>query len=150
MRKRRMSDSAALLELYAAADRLLAGWGCDASTDCCHFGRTGREPELWPNEWALIARALAARPLPKPRGLPIAQERRCPLLATNGRCAVYAERPFGCRTYYCDRATGPSRRPPRRELAEVGRRIAMLAEKDSTRSGGGPRALTAWLAAGAK
>jgi hypothetical protein len=41
------------------------------------------------------------------RSLPMAQardERTCPLLTSEGRCAVYAARPLGCRTFYCDAA----------------------------------------------
>jgi Fe-S-cluster containining protein len=36
--------------------------------------------------------------------LPVADERACPLLDATGRCAVYAARPLGCRTFYCERA----------------------------------------------
>jgi hypothetical protein len=35
---------AELLALYHEADQLLASFACETSTDCCHFGRTGREP----------------------------------------------------------------------------------------------------------
>lgn len=128
-------DLDALRSLYAEADAALAGWTCEASTDCCHFGRTGREPYLWPNEWALLDRAIAARGGVKAiaaatrRGsLPVVDdEGRCPLLGADARCTVYADRPFGCRTFFCDRAEGPTRRPPRAELADVGRRVAALA-----------------------
>jgi hypothetical protein len=157
----------ALRAVYADVDRAMSGWSCDRSTDCCHFDRTGREPQLWPNEWALLSAALRARPAPVPRPeaardvpgraagsrgrgarrLPVLVERRCPLLGDDDRCVAYAARPFGCRTYYCERAVGPSRRPPRVELAALGRRIASLAEADGQ---GGPRALTAWLAAATK
>src|SRR5262249_13399802 len=121
----------------------LAGWSCDRSTDCCHFGRTGREPQLWPAEWALLAEALRRRPPPRSRRLPIAAERRCPLLGDDDRCVAYDVRPFGCRTYYCERALGPTRRPPRAELTALGRRIAALSEAVADE---GPRALSAWLA----
>jgi Fe-S-cluster containining protein len=143
-------DLEALAALYAEADRELKGWTCEVSTDCCHFGRTGREPQLWPNERAMIERALAERggrlPAP-PRGLPIVgqDEGRCPLLDARGRCSVYAARPFGCRTFFCDRASGPERRPPRAPLAAIGRKLAELAEREDPRAGG-PRPLTSGLA----
>src|SRR5688572_11119863 len=35
---------AELLALYREADQILASFTCESSTDCCHFGRTGREP----------------------------------------------------------------------------------------------------------
>jgi len=133
-----------LSQIYAETDRLLAGWSCERSTDCCHFGRTGREPQLWANEWALLRKALRAHPAPRTRRLPLAEERRCPLLGDDDRCVAYAARPFGCRTFFCERATGPERRPPRAELNALGRRIAALAEPSGV---DGPRALTAWLAA---
>jgi uncharacterized protein len=140
-------DLDALRRVYADVDRLLEGWSCERSTDCCHFGRTGREPQLWPNEWALLRAALRARPAPRSRRLPLAEERRCPLLGDDDRCVAYAARPFGCRTYFCDRASGPTRRPPRAEIAALGRRIAVLAERTVD---DGPRALGAWLAAQTK
>jgi Fe-S-cluster containining protein len=140
-----VADLAALRALYDEVDQLLEGWDCERSADCCHFGRTGREPQLFANEWALIAHALAARPLPKRRGLPVVGEGRCPLLGADDRCAVYAARPFGCRTYFCARAAGPERRPPRRELAAIGRRLAALVEVEAGHRDAGPRALRSWL-----
>jgi hypothetical protein len=138
-------DLAALRAIYVEADRELAGWTCEQSTDCCRFGVTGREPSLWPNEWALVKDAIAARVASKPRRLPVVdQERRCPLLGDDSRCTIYDARPFGCRTYYCQRASGPTRKLPRDRLAELGRRVATLAERADPR-GGGPRPLTSWL-----
>jgi uncharacterized protein len=129
--------------IYREADALLEGWGCERSTDCCHFERTGREPQLWPNEWSLLERSLRERPAPRPRGLPVIEEGRCPLLGAEGKCVAYAARPFGCRTFFCDRASGPARRPPRSELAALGRRIATLAERSDPAAR--PRALRSWL-----
>ena len=152
-----------MLALYAEADRLLAGWTCDTSQggcsaprlatlgkaqrvppDCCRFAVTGREPQLWPNEWRVLERAIAARGVPV-RKLRVVQdsEATCPLL-DRGRCVVYAARPFGCRTFFCDRAVGPERRLPRAELAEIGRRIAAAARVEDARCDG-PRRITAWL-----
>ena len=136
-------DLAALRAIYEEADRELDGWSCPASTDCCRFARTGREPHLWPNEWALLQRALAERGVAQGRrtSLPLARdERTCPLLDESGRCTVYEARPFGCRTYFCERAEGPSAKLPRAELAELGRRIATLAERHEP--GVGPRPLS--------
>src|SRR5262249_17507558 len=116
-------DLNALAAVYREVDALLDGWSCELSTDCCHFGRTGREPQLWPNEWALLERALNARPLPRSRSrrLNVVDEGRCPLLDDAGRCSLYGERPFGCRTYFCSRASGPTRRPPRDEITALAR-----------------------------
>jgi Fe-S-cluster containining protein len=141
---RRAHDLDALRAIYRESDDLLAGWSCDLSTDCCHFARTGREPSLWPNEWALVEHAIAARGA-RPSALVVLAERRCPLLGAGDRCTVYETRPFGCRTFFCERAAGPTRRPPRAELAELGRRIAALARQADTECDG-PRPLTRLLA----
>lgn len=123
---------ARLRALYAEIDGALQGWGCDASTDCCRFGVTGREPYPTAVELAELTRAVRARGgLPKRRALSLSGERRCALLGDDGRCLVYASRPFGCRTFFCERASGPvGERPasglPREVIAEVGRAIAEL------------------------
>jgi len=140
-------DLNAIAAVYREVDALLDGWSCERSTDCCHFGRTGREPQLWPNEWALLERALNARPLPRSRSssrrLPVVDEGRCPLLDDAGRCSMYSERPFGCRTYFCTRASGPTRRPPRDEITALSRRVVELAEAADPIAR--PRTLTRWL-----
>ncbi|MEO8800073.1 MAG: hypothetical protein ABI551_19415, partial [Polyangiaceae bacterium] len=75
-------ERAALFSLYAEADALVAGWQCDASTDCCRFGVTGREPYVTAVELAevLDARKVSGgKALSTKRSLPIAEERRCPM-----------------------------------------------------------------------
>jgi Fe-S-cluster containining protein len=124
---------AELLELYARVDALLAPFACDASTDCCRFGVTGREPYVTPPELAEVERAVAAlggdRALASRRTLPMADgERRCPMLDDAGKCRVYAARPFGCRTFFCDRARGPGRFP-RDEVQRIARAVADLAAR---------------------
>ena len=120
-----------LLALYKETDELLAPFSCEASTDCCHFGRTGREPyptavELAEVEDAAKGLGLAAKPT---RKLPMVDtERRCPLLGPNDRCRIYASRPFGCRTFFCERVSGPGKLP-RAEILALGRRIADLSQR---------------------
>src|SRR4051794_1024725 len=74
-----VGDNAALAELrvlYARVDAALQGWQCDASTDCCRFGVTGREPYPTAVELAELQRAVRARGgLPKRRSLPLAPSR---------------------------------------------------------------------------
>ena len=119
-----------LRAIYAEVDGLFAGIGCDASTDCCHFGRTGREPYPTAVELAEVERAIRARGgLPKRRSLALAGERRCALLSDEGRCLVYASRPFGCRTFFCERAKGPAgEAPPPQRGGEVGRLARAVAD----------------------
>jgi Fe-S-cluster containining protein len=122
-----------LRSLYAEADALYAGFECPRSTECCRFGITGREPYVTSLERVAIERALARRGGPlrsSARALPLAgsvgSERACPLLDRGGRCAVYADRPLGCRTFYCARASGDPA-PERRELRALVQRVRELA-----------------------
>lgn len=130
---------AELTALYAEVDARFAGWSCDSSTDCCHFGRTGREPYVTSIELALVKRALARSgrkaptqaktPQPARRALPIARdERRCPLLDDAGRCSIYQQRPFGCRTFFCERAL-PADKVSQRDINGFVARIRDLAAK---------------------
>jgi hypothetical protein len=123
----------ALKALYAEADALYAGWSCPVSSECCHFGITGREPYVTSIEWLAIERAVARRGgalSPKRRALPIAgdaeRERICPLLDRGGRCSIYGDRPLGCRTFYCERATA-GEVPPRDALRDLVQRLRTLA-----------------------
>ncbi len=131
-----------LRSLYARADALYSDWSCDGTTECCRFGITGRQPYVTSIELSLLRQALARRGgalAPRRRALPITRdaesERMCPLLDRGGRCSVYAERPLGCRTFYCERArrgAGPSREDLRelvRELQELAERHEMGGER---------------------
>lgn len=138
---------AALREVYRDADALLWGWSCPASTECCRFGLTGREPYVTSLELVAVKRAVAARGGPRSWkraplvredlarastgrvALPIvADERRCPMLAGDGRCAIYESRPLGCRTFFCDRATAGGK-IRQRDVNALVRRIQELAAR---------------------
>jgi len=139
----RSTVRAELLALYAEADALLDGWTCACSASgvgsstaarCCHFALTGREPYPTAVEIEEVRHAARAASLPLRdlRRLPQVDLRTCPLLGPGGRCRVYASRPFGCRTYFCDSAEAPygaSAKLPRRALASLGRRIADLSAR---------------------
>ncbi len=79
---------------------------CVGRTTCCRFLLTGRTPMLTAGE-ALVAaegvRASGRKTLPDAEDM----DGRCPLLGGDGRCTVYAHRPFGCRTHFCGAAGGP-------------------------------------------
>jgi hypothetical protein len=53
----------------------------------------------------------------------LAHLRPCPLLSPEGRCRIYASRPFGCRTFFC------GQKLPREPVAAIGRRIADLSAR---------------------
>jgi Fe-S-cluster containining protein len=145
----RGQDSAeldALRRIYAEVDALLGGWTCDSSTDCCRFGVTGREPYPTAVELAELERGVRARGgLPKRRGLPVVDERRCALLSDEGKCLVYASRPFGCRTFFCERGSSAGgegwRGGPKAEIARLGRAVADLSARFDP-SDPGPRPLS--------
>jgi hypothetical protein len=136
---------ARLLALYSEVDALLQGWSCACSqggvgatpeAQCCHFGVTGREPYPTAVELEEVRHALRASPpaRPDPKRLPMAELRACPLLSAEGRCRIYASRPFGCRTFFCDQKL------PRAEVNAIGRRIADLSAEFAPRDPG-PRPL---------
>jgi len=134
---------AALEEVYRDADHAFAQWKCPSSTECCRFGVTGREPYVTSIELYVMRRAIAARggirswkrassgefDAARRGRLPIASEQRtCAMLTDEGRCAIYAARPLGCRTFYCDRAT-PGTRVRHREISALVRRVQEIASR---------------------
>ena len=131
-----------LAGVYAEVDALLAPFTCDGTSECCTFSNTGREPYPTAIELAEVERAIAAKGGPRAfakRKLPLVG-RRCPLLTDAGKCGIYASRPFGCRTYFCDRMHGPGKLP-RERLRELGARIADLSARAFPRDPG-PRPLS--------
>jgi Fe-S-cluster containining protein len=120
---------AELEELYRDTDALFAGWSCPASTDCCHFERTRREPYVTSIELLAMRRAVA-RGVAIQRGskaLPMA-DGRCRMLTRDGKCSIYAARPFGCRTFFCDRADEGSR-VKQNAINDLVRRLKGIAER---------------------
>jgi len=84
----------------------------------------------------LAASTEDAKPDKKRRLAMATDERTCPLLNEEGRCAVYAARPLGCRTFFCERASSPYRERstrgralPQRELNDLVQRIRAIAAK---------------------
>ena len=77
------------------------------------------------------------------KGVPEGENGNCPMLdSASGKCLIYADRPFGCRTHFCRAAGGPY---SRREVLDLIRRLedvdAALGQHD------GPKPLPAALAA---
>ncbi len=134
MKRAELEETKAVLRQADAAYR---GYSCPGTAECCRLKETGLQPWLWPSEWALLREHLKAegRPLPPPRA-----DGACPFLV-DGRCSVYSARPFGCRTYYCHRATGPKREPVERTGELLDRLRAIHAE------GGEPKPILDWYEA---
>ena len=100
-----------LAAIYAQVEARYRDHSCPGSTECCRFAVTGREPYVTSVEALAVARAVARRGgklSPRKRALPLVlgrAERICPLLDATGRCSIYADRPFGCRSFWCERTS---------------------------------------------
>jgi Fe-S-cluster containining protein len=111
---------------------------CRARTECCQFQLTGLTPQLTKGEALVAARGFRATGR---RELPESADGACPLLKREtGRCLIYADRPFGCRTHFCDAAGGPH---PREEVLDLIRRLEGV---DRKLGGDGPRKIQAAVA----
>jgi len=111
---------------------------CQARTECCRFQLTGLTPQLTKGEALVAARGFRATGR---KTLPESADGACPLLKPEtGRCLIYADRPFGCRTHFCDAAGGPF---SRREVLDLIRR---LEDVDRRLGGDGPRKIQAAVA----
>lgn len=111
---------------------------CSMSTECCQFRLTGRTPMLTKGEAMYAAIGVRASGRKK---LPDRTDGACPLLGKNGRCMIYAHRPFGCRTHFCSAAGGPY---PRKHVADLIQRLDVL---DERLKGDGPRPIQGAVAA---
>ena len=70
------------------------------------------------------------------KDLPKRSDGACPLLhPRTGKCTIYNDRPFGCRTHFCRAAGGPYAR------GEVVDLIRRLEKVDAMLGGDGARAL---------
>jgi len=95
---------------------------CQLRTGCCHFQQTGLVPQLTPAEAIVAAKALKATGR---KGLPAGNDGACPMLNDESRCLIYEDRPFGCRTHFCEAAGGPY---SRREVIDLIRRLEEASE----------------------
>ncbi|MEO6052704.1 MAG: YkgJ family cysteine cluster protein [Chthoniobacterales bacterium] len=134
-------QKAALAEIRAIYTDLAnrpADRNCTLKTECCHFKLTGLMPHLTRGEALLAAKALRASGR---RELPQRKDGACPLLhPETSRCMIYADRPFGCRTHFCEAAGGPY---ARREVLDLIRRLEKV---DADLNGRGPRLLAGAIA----
>jgi len=105
---------------------------CRCRTDCCRFRLTGLTPYLTRGEALVAALALRAS---GSTGVIARDDGACPVLDGEGRCRIYAARPLGCRTHFCDAAGGPY---PRRHVLDLIRRLEAV---DQQLGGNGPEAL---------
>jgi Fe-S-cluster containining protein len=124
--------------VYAELAKRPLARSCRARAGCCRFRLTGLTPQLTKGEALVAAKGLRATGR---RDLPESADGDCPLLkCETGRCLIYADRPFGCRTHFCETAGGPF---PRKQILDLIRR---LEEVDRRLDGDGPRKIQAAVA----
>ncbi len=103
------------------------------ATECCQFKLTGLTPYLTRGEALVAARGVRASGR---KEMPKRSDGACPLLhPRTGKCTIYHDRPFGCRTHFCRAAGGPYAR------GEVVDLIRRLEQVDAALGGDGARAL---------
>lgn len=135
MRSTRMNE---VRSIYAELAARPVERQCVLRTECCHFKLTGLTPYLTRGEALLAARAWRATGR---KTLPNDVDGACPMLARDtGRCLIYADRPFACRTHFCQAAGGPL---ARRDVLDLIRRLEII---DVDLSGTGPRKFPAAVA----
>lgn len=130
---------AAVRAIYADLARIPVTRSCTMQTECCRFKLTGRTPYLTLGEALVAAKALRASGRKR---LPDKSDGSCPMLADRtGRCLIYENRPFGCRTHFCKAAGGPYER---REVAGLIHRLEVI---DTALGGSGASSLPVAVAA---
>ena len=134
MARQRTNDILAIVRaVYQELVRRPVARNCRERTECCQFQLTGRTPHLTKGEALLAAKAFRATGR---RELADAADGICPLLnRLTGRCLIYVDRPFACRTHFCAAAGGPY---SRHEVIDLIRRLEDL---DVLLQGDGPRKL---------
>lgn len=123
VRRQTIETSAALAEVravYAELEARPVQRACIRRTECCQFKLTGSTPLVTKGEALLAAKALRAAGRKKlPASLDPAAG-SCPMLTAQGKCIIYQDRPFGCRTHFCEAAGGPY---SRKEVLDLIRRL---------------------------
>ena len=121
--------------VYAELAKRPLARSCQSRTECCQFQLTGLTPQLTKGEALVAAKGFRATGR---KEIPESADGACPLLKREtGRCLIYADRPFGCRTHFCAPAGGPY---ARKEVLDLIRR---LEEVDRRLGGDGPRKIQA-------
>lgn len=124
--------------IYAELAKRPLNRSCQARTECCQFQITGLTPQLTKGEALVAAKGFRATGR---KELPESADGACPFLKREtGRCMIYADRPFGCRTHFCEAAGGPY---ARKQVLDLIRR---LEDVDRILGGDGPRKIQSAVA----
>ncbi|MBL9116678.1 MAG: YkgJ family cysteine cluster protein [Verrucomicrobiaceae bacterium] len=107
-------------QIYADLEARPLPRACQLSGGCCRFKLTGRTPSVTRVEalYAAVGVRAAGRTKLQPRA-----DGACSCLGKDGRCTIYQNRPFGCRTHFCEEAGGMY---PRKHVADLIRRLEAL------------------------
>jgi len=126
-------------EVYAELAARPVERNCIRRTECCQFRHTGCTP--WLTDAEAVQAVKAFRAAGRTR-LPEHEDGSCPMLdGRTGKCLIYADRPFACRTHFCEAAGGPY---SRKEVVDLIRKLETIS---APLDGGGPRPIEAALAA---
>jgi Fe-S-cluster containining protein len=106
--------------VYAELEARKPERNCQLRTGCCQFRLTGATPLVTRGEALVLAQGFKASGR---KELPEKEDGSCPLLKADGKCMAYADRPFGCRTHFCEPAGGPYER---RSVIDLIRRLEVL------------------------
>ena len=131
--KRHEPFLAEVRSVYAELAQRPVQRNCLRRTECCQFQLTGKIPQLTRGEALLAAQTFRATGR---KTLAQRPDGACPMLqADTGKCLIYAARPFGCRTHFCQTAGGPLER---HEVLPLIRRLEKI---DGELGGDGPHPL---------
>ena len=111
-------------EIYADLEANAEARNCIGRTTCCRFRLTGKTPMLTAGEALVAAKGVRASGRKELRGSD-SDDGSCPLLNSEGACTIYAHRPFGCRTHFCEAAGGPY---PRKAVQGLIQRLEAVGE----------------------
>ena len=130
-RERIQAALAEVRAVYAELAQRPVERNCVARTECCQFQLTGQTPYLTKGEALVAAKGFRATGR---KELPEREDGACPLLKREtGKCMIYADRPLGCRTHFCEAAGGPYSRKQVQDL------IHRLEKVDQLLGGEGPQ-----------
>ncbi len=125
--------------MYAEVDARPVERSCTRLTECCSFKQTGATPMLTKGEAMVAVQALRASGRKRLPDSPDPKAGTCVMLGPKGKCIIYKERPFGCRTHFCDAAGGPT---PRKDVVDL---IHRLEKVDQALCGYGGREINSAL-----
>lgn len=125
----------AVKAVYAELEARPVQRSCTRLTECCKFKLTGSTPLVTKGEALVAGRALRAAGRKKLPPTNDAVAGSCPMLDPRGKCIIYQDRPFGCRTHFCEAAGGPY---ARREVLDL---IRQLEDVDARIGGDGSHSI---------